>query len=315
MPMRLFSQIKKEPESVKWGSDILSGVVVALVSIPILVFGLLTTSRQFVVGVDAMPAAMVGGFLAEMGIAAESDDALHLVPAIAICVALWFGVFFLFKAGRIVKYISAPVMGGFISGVGMTIILMQLPKLFGGNPGTGEIIDLAGHIYKELSDFHPLSFELSLCTIIIILLCKRKIPKVPMTVIMLVIGALLEYFIGLDKYGVKIMAPVEAGLPKPVWPDPFAGGVSIQDLVVDSFGIAGGAVFLIGMLQLVSYWGAFDTFGYSFSSFRHKSRYEDLYEYTVKKQESRRVNELTFMPFIVVGLVFLLICLILRLMM
>ena len=84
---------------------------------------------------------------------------------------------------------------------------------------------------------------------------------------------------------------------------------------VDSFGIAGGAVFLIGMLQLVSYWGAFDTFGYSFSSFRHKSRYEDLYEYTVKKQESRRVNELTFMPFIVVGLVFLLICLILRLMM
>ena len=154
MPMRLFSQIKKEPESIKWGSDILSGVVVALVSIPIsmgyaqiaglpavyglygsllpiLVFGLLTTSRQFVVGVDAMPAAMVGGFLAEMGIAAESDDALHLVPAIAICVALWFGVFYLFKAGRIVKYISAPVMGGFISGVGMTIILMQLPKLFG----------------------------------------------------------------------------------------------------------------------------------------------------------------------------------------
>ena len=262
MPMRLFSQIKKEPESIKWGSDILSGVVVALVSIPIsmgyaqiaglpavyglygsllpiLVFGFLTTSRQFVVGVDAMPAAMVGGFLAEMGIAAESDDALHLVPAIAICVALWFGVFYLFKAGRIVKYISAPVMGGFISGVGMTIILMQLPKLFGGNPGTGEIIDLAGHIYKELSDFHPLSFALSLCTIIIILVCKRKIPKVPMTVIMLVIGALLQYFIGLDKYGVKIMAPVEAGLPKPVWPDPFAGGVSIQDLVVDSFGIAG----------------------------------------------------------------------------
>ena len=262
MPMRLFSQIKKEPESIKWGSDILSGVIVALVSIPIsmgyaqiaglpavyglygsllpiLVFGLLTTSRQFVVGVDAMPAAMVGGFLAEMGIAAESDDALHLVPAIAICVALWFGVFYLFKAGRIVKYISTPVMGGFILGVGMTIILMQLPKLFGGDPGTGEVADLMGNIWRELADFHLLSFSLGLGTVIIILAGKKVIPRVPMTVVMLVIGALLQYFIGLDKYGVKIMAPVEAGLPKPVWPDPFAGGVSIQDLVVDSFGIAG----------------------------------------------------------------------------
>lgn len=42
------------------------------------------------------------------------------------------------KAGKLVNYISAPVMGGFITGICTTIILMQLPKLLGGSAGTGE---------------------------------------------------------------------------------------------------------------------------------------------------------------------------------
>ena len=40
------------------------------------------------------------------------------------------------------SYISTPVMGGFISGIGCTIILMQVAKLFGGSAGTGELFVL-----------------------------------------------------------------------------------------------------------------------------------------------------------------------------
>ena len=149
--MRLITQIRTNWKSIAWGKDIFSGVVVALVSIPIsmgyaqiaglppvyglygsllpiLLYGLLTTSKQFVIGVDAMPAAMVGGMLAEMSIA-DQNEILSLVPIITLFTAIWFFVFFFCRAGRIVNYISMPVMGGFISGVGLTIILMQVPKL------------------------------------------------------------------------------------------------------------------------------------------------------------------------------------------
>ena len=149
----------KQYKSRHPGRDILSGIIVALVSIPIsmgyaqiaglppvyglygsllpiLAFSLLTTSPQFVVGVDARPAVMVGSLLAGFGITAESDAAMQLVPLISLLTALWFLVFFLLKAGRIVKYISTPVMGGFISGVGLTIILMQIPKLMGSPAGS-----------------------------------------------------------------------------------------------------------------------------------------------------------------------------------
>ena len=243
------------------GRDLLSGIIVALVSIPIsmgyaqiaglpavyglygsllpiLVFSLLTTSPQFVVGVDAMPAVMVGSLLTQFGIAAESDQAMELVPLVSLLTALWFLIFFLLKAGRIVKYISTPVMGGFISGVGLTIILMQVPKLFGGTAGTGELFALLGHIADQLPAFHLLSALLGFGTFFIILLCKRLIPKVPMTVVMMLVGAGLQAAFHLDAYGVKMLAEVAPGLPKLVLPGFSYLGVYGKDLIVESLSIA-----------------------------------------------------------------------------
>ena len=207
--MRLITQIKTDRKNIHWTKDIFGGIVVALVSIPIsmgyaqiaglppvyglygsllpiLFYGLLTTSRQFVVGVDAMPAVIVGSVLAQMGIAGESQEAVFLVPVITLLVALWFLVLYFLKAGRIVRYISTPVMGGFISGVGLTIILMQVPKLYGGAPGTGEVIALLLNIRTQTEHFHTLSFVLGVGTILIILLCKKILPKIPMTVVMMI---------------------------------------------------------------------------------------------------------------------------------
>lgn len=223
-------------------NDIISGLIVALVSIPIsmgyaqvaglppvyglygsilpiLVYGLFSSSPQFVVGVDAMPAAMVGATLAELGIASGSDLAIKIVPVITVLVAIWLLIFRLVQAGRVVKYISNPVMGGFISGVGATIILMQIPKLFGGNAGTGEILVLIPHLIQEFQYFNWVSFALGLGTVVIILIFKKFLPKLPMTVIMLIVGIVLTSVFHIDRFGVKLLPAVEAGFPKFIIPD------------------------------------------------------------------------------------------------
>ena len=145
--------------------DIFSGIIIAAVSIPIsmgyaqisgipavyglygsvlpiLLFALFSTSRQFIFGVDAAPAAIVGGALSTLGIAAESEAAMDYVPAIALFAGLWLFIFFLLHADKIVDFISTPVMGGFISGIAVTIILMQIPKLMGSPAGSGELLTL-----------------------------------------------------------------------------------------------------------------------------------------------------------------------------
>lgn len=243
------------------GKDILSGIIVALVSIPIslgyaqvaglppvyglygsllpiIVYAFISSSRQFVVGVDAMPAAMVGALLASLGIEAGSEKAMQLVPVISLLVAGWFVVFFFLKAGRIVNYISNPVMGGFITGVGLTIIMMILPKVLGGSAGTGSVITLVKNIVIQWDIYKPVPILLGVGTIVIIQLCKYLIPKVPMSVVVMVIGGLLSVFLPLKDYGVVMLPDAAAGLPTPVIPNFKIILENPQEIVVESLMIA-----------------------------------------------------------------------------
>jgi high affinity sulfate transporter 1 len=218
--------------------DIISGIIVALVSIPIsmgysqiaglpmiyglygsllpiLIYGIFTSSYDFVFGVDAAPAALTGGAIASLGIVSGSDEAVKTVPVITLLVSLWLLLFYVIKAGRAVKYISVPVMGGFITGICIEIISMQIPKLFGGDPGTGELPELILHIVHEFSKFNAVSFLLSISTIIIILVMRKIAPKIPMSVVMLIAGALLTIYLHIDKYGVALLSSVQPGLPFP----------------------------------------------------------------------------------------------------
>ncbi len=241
--------------------DILAGIIVALVSIPIsmgyaqvaglpavyglygsvlpiLLYSLSTSSPQLIFGVDATPAALVGGALASFGVAAGTQGAMELVPVITLVTAIWLLIFYFIKAGRLVNYISKPVMGGFISGIGCTIILMQLPKLFGGSAGTGELVVLIINICEQSQHFNGLSAILGVGTVVLILLAKKWAPKFPMSVVMMVVGACLGIFGKVENYGVALLPKVEAGLPSLHVPNLAVLLDHGDDIVMLSFSIA-----------------------------------------------------------------------------
>ena len=110
--------------------------------LPILFFAMFSTSRQFIFGVDAAPAAIAGGMLVTMGISGGSEDAMQVVPVVALMTGVFLLVFYFLNAGKVLSYISTPVMGGFISGMAVTMITMQIPKLMGGKAGQGELFEL-----------------------------------------------------------------------------------------------------------------------------------------------------------------------------
>ena len=182
--------------------------------LPIMLFALISTSPRFIFGVDAAPAALVGGILATMGIASESEAAIRLVPVITLLTALWLLLFFAIKAQRILKFISQAVMGGFITGIGVTIICMQVPKLFGGTAGRGEIIELLIHIVKEaMAHFHLLSLALGIGTIALILFHRRVAPRFPMPAVLMFLSALVGALVHIDRFGVTLLPSVQVALP------------------------------------------------------------------------------------------------------
>lgn len=217
-------------------ADCAIGVVIALVSIPIsmgyalvaglpvvyglygsllpiAVFALVTSSPRFVFGVDAAPAVLVGGMLSSLGIAFESAEAVQLVPCITLCVTFWLLLFFCIKADRILTFVSQPVMGGFISGIGITIILIQLPKLFGGTAGSGELFSLVMHILREAyRAFHAPSFALGVGTVALILLSRALLPKLPVQPLLMFAGAAATWLLHLEKLGIQTLPAVPRGL-------------------------------------------------------------------------------------------------------
>jgi len=79
----------------------------------------------------------------------------------------------------------------------------------------------------------------------------------------------------------------------------------------DALSTAGAVLILLGLLGLVARLGAFDTVGYGISKI-WRPRYRDLVEYTQAKGEKRSREPLGFMPFILVGALFLLAGILLR---
>ena len=256
--MHLFPTLRNYKKE-NLGKDILAGLIIMAVSIPIsmgyaqiaglpavyglygsvlpiLFFAVFSTSPQFIFGVDAAPAALVGSALLSMGIESGSEEAMRAVPVLTLFVALWLFAFSYMKAGKLVNYISAPVMGGFITGICTTIILMQIPKLFGGSAGVGEFFELAVHIGESLEKLNLPSLLLGLFALFILLLSKKLIPKFPMAVLLMAAGACMTKFLPLKKWGVVTLSAVEPGLMPFALPD--LSVIPVREAVTISLSVA-----------------------------------------------------------------------------
>lgn len=233
------------PSKKAFINDICIGVVIALVSIPIsmgyalvaglpvayglygsllpiLIFAFVSSSPRFVFGVDAAPAAIVGGMIASLGLSFDYAATTPIIPIITLFVSLWLFVFFLIRAERVVKFISEPVMGGFISGISTTIILMQVPKLFGGVATHGEAAGLLLHIVRQAgTSFNLPSALLGVGTVAILLASKKLSPKLPMQPILMFLGAGVAFIFEkqFDALGIARLPSVDRGLPHIFVPD------------------------------------------------------------------------------------------------
>ena len=254
-----FAQTIRNYDRKNLGKDLTAGLIIMAVSIPIsmgyaqiaglptvyglygsvfpiLLFALFSTSPQFIFGVDAAPAALIGAALLDLHIESGSKEALAAVPVLTAYVALWLLAFYVMRAGKLVNYISAPVMGGFITGICTTIILMQVPKLLGGTAGTGEFFELAEHIVETAGEINLPSMALGVAALVILLIAKKVMPKFPMAVLLMAAGALMAKYLPMQAWGIKTLDAVEPGLP--VWRLPDFTAVPVREAVTISLSVA-----------------------------------------------------------------------------
>ena len=151
------------------------------------------------------------------GVWASSDGNISSVLISMALAGLFCGLFqILFgiiKLGKYVRYIPYPVLSGFMSGIGIIIILQQLYPLV-GLKGTGTMIDLLMGIPAAVSEgISVTALLLGLGTIAIIELFPLVTKKVPATLVALIVMTVVSLFCNLDSK--LIIGDIPSGLPLP----------------------------------------------------------------------------------------------------
>jgi MFS superfamily sulfate permease-like transporter len=136
----------------------------------------------------------------------------------ALTVALLCLFSWLLRLSVLVRLISDSVLVGFKAGAGLTIILTQLPALFGVSGGGDDFIErvitLAGH----LGETRPAVLAFGVAAIAILLLGERLLPGKPVGLVVVAVSIALASAFGLAAAGFAVTGPIPSGLPQLDWP-------------------------------------------------------------------------------------------------
>lgn len=120
---------------------------------------------------------------------------LFYVIILAGLVQILFGVF---KLGKYIQYIPTPVVSGFMSGIGLIIIISQIPKFLGSNLAGGDALDVISNLTGHIQSLDPISVTIALGTMAIIYLFPRITKVVPGQLIAIVSMTLLAFTLKID---------------------------------------------------------------------------------------------------------------------
>ena len=230
---KLFSSFKGY-SGKKLLSDIIAGIIVAIIALPLSIAlaiasgaepvqGLYTAifagfvisffggSRVNISGPTAAFATIVAGI-----IATEGFDGLIIATILAGFILIIFG---LLRVGSLIRFIPTTITVGFTAGIAVTIVIGQLKDFFGmsyGGHSPVEAMEKLEALAANLGTFNPVGFIVGAVSLaLLFLLPKIKfLKKVPASLIVVILGSLAVAVFNLNALTIGDLYEISAGLPK-----------------------------------------------------------------------------------------------------
>jgi len=173
-------------------------------------------SRILVLGPDSSLGPMIAATILPL-IAAKGDPerAIALASLLAIMVAAIMIIAAVAKLGFIADLISKPTMIGYMNGLALTILVGQLPKLFGFKVDAEGLISEFTAFVRGLANGEAVAAAaaVGIAGIVLILVLQRWLPKVPAVLIMVVLAIAATTVFNLADHGVSLVGVLPKGFP------------------------------------------------------------------------------------------------------
>jgi sulfate permease, SulP family len=187
--------------------------------IPMLIYALIGSSRVLSVSSTTTLAILAG---TQLGLAVPDGDSAKLAAATAMLTML-VGVMLilarLLRLGFAANFISVPVLTGFKAGIGLVIVLDQMPKLLGIHiEKQGFFRDLLS-VARHLPETSLLTLAVAAATLLVLIGMERRLPHSPAPLVAIGGGIAAAWLFGLEALGVSTVGSIPQGFPSLTMPD------------------------------------------------------------------------------------------------
>jgi high affinity sulfate transporter 1 len=221
----------------------------------LLAYAVFGPSRILVLGPDSSLGPMIAAVLVGLvGMGADPAGSVGLASMLALMTGVLLAAAGVAKLGFLADLLSRPTQLGYLNGLALTILVSQLPKLFGfsvDGDGDGLIAETAGFVSGVAAGSTvPAAVAVGLFSLVVIVLLRRFAPKVPgvLTAVVLSIAAVAVF--DLSGRGVEVVGPLPQGFPPFTLPS--ASWSELGILAVGAFGIT-----LVSLTDTISTSSAF----------------------------------------------------------
>jgi len=186
--------------------------------VPMVIYALLGTSRPLSVSTTTTIAILTASALALVAPGGTPAELAVAAATLSVMVGVMLILANLLRLGFVANFISEPVLAGFKSGIGLVIVVDQLPKLLGIHfDKTGFLRDLLA-LVQHVPQASLVTVLLSLGIVALLFGLERFLPKAPAPLLAVGVAILLSVLFGLQAVGVEMVGEVPRGLPSLVVP-------------------------------------------------------------------------------------------------
>ena len=195
-------------------------------------------SRILVLGPDSSLGPMIAAtILPILGSGGNPEKAIALASMLALIVGAIMLLAGVAKLGFVADLLSKPTQIGYMNGLALTILVGQLPKLFGFSVSANGLIDEARAFVNGLSagDAVGAAVAVGVLSLALILVLGRWLPRVPGVLVAVVAAIAASSAFDLADHGVSLVGTLPKGFPPLTWPHPVS---DLPLLVAGAIGIA-----------------------------------------------------------------------------
>lgn len=187
--------------------------------VPMIIYALLGTSRVLSVSSTTTLAILAA---TQLALVVPDGDAARLITAVATLSALTGVILMLaslLRLGFVANFISSPVLTGFKAGIGLVIVLDQVPKLLGLHITKQGFFQDVLSLVQHVPDTSLTTLAVAAATLIVLIGMERLLPHSPAPLVAVGGGIAASWFLGLEVQGVSIVGLIPQGLPSLTLPD------------------------------------------------------------------------------------------------